>query len=141
MRLRDGERDKFQRDGASCKETGITLSGDDMIGSILKNNMGFVPIALTAHGRMGSLIERVLYGTDALPPPDFILWMIDHMPQLLGELLPPPSSHAEYLNVLILFGDHSIPTNFMAILTELQRRVCGLTNNLVWSFLLQCPPT
>ena len=72
MRLRDGERDKFQREGASCKETGITLSGDDMIGSILKNNMGFVPIAMTAHGRMGSLIERVLYGTDALPPPDFM---------------------------------------------------------------------
>ena len=72
MRLRDGERDKFQRTGASCKETGVTLSGDDMIGSILKNNMGFVPIALTAHGRLGSLIGRVLYGTDALPPPDFM---------------------------------------------------------------------
>ena len=44
-----GERDKFQRTGASCKETGVTLSGDGMIGSILKNNMGFVPIALTTH--------------------------------------------------------------------------------------------
>ena len=45
-----------------------------MIGSILKNNMGFVPIALTTHGRLGRLIERVLlYGTDALPPPDFMI--------------------------------------------------------------------
>ena len=71
LRLREGERDKFQRKGASCQDTMVTMSGDEMIGSIIKNMMALVPIAITAHGRLGSLFERFLYGDDALPPPSF----------------------------------------------------------------------
>ena len=33
--------------------------------------MALVPIAITAHGRIGSLFERFLYGNDTLPPPTF----------------------------------------------------------------------
>ena len=72
LRLREGERGKFQREGASCKDSMVTMSGDDIIGSIIKNSMALVPIAVTAHGRLGSLFERFLYGTDPLPPPDFM---------------------------------------------------------------------
>ena len=43
---------------------------------------------------------------------------LDPTLQLLGESLLPLSSHVDYLNELILFGNHNTPTNSMAILTE-----------------------
>ena len=72
MRLRDGEKMKFQRRGKSCKDTMVTMTGDEIIGMILGNNMALLPIAVSAHGRLGSLFRRFLYGDDPLPPPSFV---------------------------------------------------------------------
>ena len=57
LRLRNGEELKFQRRGKSCKETGVTLTGDEIIASILRAGMGFLPFAVSAHGRIGSLLD------------------------------------------------------------------------------------
>ena len=62
---------KFQRRGKSCKDTGVTLTGDEIVGSILRAGMSFLPIALSAHGRIGSLFRRFLYGIDPIEPPSF----------------------------------------------------------------------
>ena len=41
------------------------------IASILRAGMGFLPFDVSAHGRIGSLMRRFLYGVDPLPSPDF----------------------------------------------------------------------
>ena len=71
LHLRDGEKMKFQCRGKSCKDTGVTLTGDETVGAILWAGMGFFPIALSAHGRIGSLFRRFLYGIDPIEPPSF----------------------------------------------------------------------
>ena len=53
----------------TCTETGVALSGDEIIGDHdVKNDMGFVPITVSPHLR---LFERILYGWDPLPSPEF----------------------------------------------------------------------
>ena len=71
LRLRKGEKDKFQRRGKTDRKTGITLTGDQIIGKILDQNMALLPIAVSPHGRIGSLFRRFLYGEDPMPLPDF----------------------------------------------------------------------
>lgn len=73
LRLRDGEKAKFQRRGKTDRETNVTLSGDGMIGEVLNLNMALLPVAIGPHGSCGSLFERLLYGVDALPSPQFAL--------------------------------------------------------------------
>ena len=62
---------KFQRRGKSDKATKVTLSGDEIIGDIIRSCKALIPIAVSPHGHLGSLIERFLYGTDALPITNF----------------------------------------------------------------------
>ena len=71
MRLRLGEKGKFQRRGKTDKQTGISLTGDEIVGHILKQNMGFIPIAVSPHGKTSSLWDRHMYGTPAMDCPDF----------------------------------------------------------------------
>jgi len=71
MRLRLGERGKFQRRGKTDKETMISLTGDEIIGNIIQQNMGFIPIAISPHGHTSSLWNRHMYGTNAMPCPEF----------------------------------------------------------------------
>jgi hypothetical protein len=72
LRLRDGEKGKFCRKGKTCKETGITLTGDEIIKEIIDDDMALVPVAVSPHGHIGSLFERFLYGTDAMEMADYI---------------------------------------------------------------------
>ena len=62
--LRTGAKGKFCCNGKTCKETGITLTGDEIIGEIIRENMALLPVSFSAHGRLESLIEHFLYGTD-----------------------------------------------------------------------------
>ena len=39
------------------------------MGWILDHGMALVPLAISAHGTLGSLFQRMLYGSDALPSP------------------------------------------------------------------------
>ena len=71
MRLLLGERGKFQRRGKTDKQTMISLTGDEIIGDILKHNMGFIPIAISPHGRTSGLFNRHMYGTPVAPCPEF----------------------------------------------------------------------
>lgn len=71
LRLRKGEKSKFQRRGKTDKSTKVTLTGDQIIGRILDQNMALVPIAVSPHGRLGSLFQRFLYGSDPMELPDF----------------------------------------------------------------------
>src|SRR5210317_750893 len=69
-----GEKSKFQRRGYKTDrggETMMTRTGDQIIGEILEQNMALLPIAISPHGHLGSLFERFLYGSDAMPLPDF----------------------------------------------------------------------
>ena len=63
------------RRGKTDGDTGITLTGDQMIRRIIHNRerrMALLPIAISPHGHVGSLTERFLYGTDPDPLPSFI---------------------------------------------------------------------
>lgn len=74
LRLRDGEKKKFTRCGKTDKDTGITLTGDQIIKRIIHNRnrrMALLPIAISPHGHIGNLTERFLYGTDPDPLPTF----------------------------------------------------------------------
>ena len=71
LRLRNGEKLKFQRRGKTDKSTMVTLTGDQIIADIIRNNMALLPIAISAHGQFGSLFKRFLYGEDPLPSPNF----------------------------------------------------------------------
>ena len=63
---------KFQRKGHTDKETKRTSSGDEIMGNIIRNDMGFVPISISPHGHpAGSLFERFMYGTAAIPISNF----------------------------------------------------------------------
>ena len=71
LRLWNGEKKKYQRRGKTDKTTLISLSGDDIIGEILAQNMGFIPCAVSPGGHLGGLFNAFLYGGDPLPCPDF----------------------------------------------------------------------
>ena len=70
-RLCDGERKKYRRNGYTDKDTGVTLTGDEIIGEILSTNCALVPITVTEFGQLGSLACRFLYGTAAMTIPTF----------------------------------------------------------------------
>ena len=71
LRLRDGEKIKFQRRGASDQGTKVTLSGDEIMKEIISKNMALIPIAVSPHGTVGSLFNRFMYGDEPLPSPKF----------------------------------------------------------------------
>ena len=71
MRLQEGEVAKFCRRDHTDQDTGITVSGDEIIGEILRQNMALVPITVPEFGMFGSLFKRFLFGTDALATPPF----------------------------------------------------------------------
>ena len=54
LRLSDGEKGKFCRRGKTCKETQITLTGDEIIGEIISDGMVLVPISVSPHGHVGA---------------------------------------------------------------------------------------
>jgi len=71
IRLRDAERDKFCRSGHIDKGSNTTLSGDEIIGKILKTNSALIPITVTEFDQFGSLFERFLFGKEAMKIPNF----------------------------------------------------------------------
>ena len=68
LRLSEG---KFQRRGRSDSDTQVTLTGDEITGNYLRQNMALLPFAISPHGHLGSLAEQFLYGYDPLPSPEF----------------------------------------------------------------------
>jgi len=64
LSLQDHERNKLSR--SNNRRTTPPISGDDVIGNLLHNQMILTPIAINAHGRLGPMIRQNLYGT---PPP------------------------------------------------------------------------
>jgi hypothetical protein len=71
LRLRDGEKGKFCRRGKTCSETGITLTGDEIMKEIIEDDMALIPVSVSPHGHLGSLFERFLYGKDAMEIPEY----------------------------------------------------------------------
>jgi len=71
IRLRDAEREKFCRRGHTDKGSNTTLSGDEIIGEILKTSSALIPITVTEFGQFGSLFERFLFGKEAMKIPNF----------------------------------------------------------------------
>jgi hypothetical protein len=71
LRLREGERMKFQRVGKTDQDTMISLTGDEIIGDIIQHNMALVPIPISPHGSMGTLFHRFLTNARVGPPPIF----------------------------------------------------------------------
>ena len=48
--------------------SGVTLTGDEIIGEILTTNSALITFTVTEFGQLGSLAQRFLYGTDAKWP-------------------------------------------------------------------------
>ena len=71
MRLQDGEQKKFSRNAYTNPDTGVTLTGDEIIGEILDTNSALIPITVTEFGQLGSLARRFFYGTAAMKLPTF----------------------------------------------------------------------
>ena len=71
IRLRDGEKEKFYRKGHTEKGTNITLSGDEVVGEVLKTNSALIPVTVMEFGQFGSLFERFLFGKEAMKIPNF----------------------------------------------------------------------
>ena len=69
--MRDGEKEKFCRKGHTEKGTNLTLSGDEVIGKVLKTNNALIPVTVTEFGHFGSLFERFLFGKEAMKIPNF----------------------------------------------------------------------
>ena len=65
LSLQDHERNKLNR--PNHRRTTPPISGDEVIGNLLHNQMILTPVAIDAHGRLGPLIRQNFYGT---PPPD-----------------------------------------------------------------------
>ena len=47
-RLREGEKKKFRPDGKTDKESGISYSGDEIMGFVERDTMVLIPAAVTA---------------------------------------------------------------------------------------------
>ena len=66
LRLSDGEKGKLCRKGKTCKETMVSLTGNEIMGEIVQDNMALVQIVVSPHWLIvRSLFEWFLYGTDA----------------------------------------------------------------------------
>ena len=57
LRLRKGEKGKFQRKRKTDKDTQITMSGDQMMQHLLNNGMVLLPLAITAHGHLETCLN------------------------------------------------------------------------------------
>ena len=68
LRLREGEKGKFQQKKKTDRRTNITLSGDEIMEYLLDHGMVLLPLAITPHGHLGTFFERFLYGKDAFLP-------------------------------------------------------------------------
>jgi hypothetical protein len=66
LSLQDHERNKLNR--SNNRRTTPLISGDDVIGNLLHNQMILTPIAIDAHGRVGPMTCQKFYGTP--PPPN-----------------------------------------------------------------------
>ena len=68
--MEEGEQNKFQRSrGGTDPLTKESLSGDQIIGEIIDNNMALLPMAITPFGKFGQIANRFWYGTSAHIPP------------------------------------------------------------------------
>jgi hypothetical protein len=64
LSLQDHEQNKLNR--SNNRRLTPPISGDDVIGNLLHNQMILTPIAIDAHGRVGPMTRQNFYGT---PPP------------------------------------------------------------------------
>ena len=64
LSLQDQERNKLN--GSNNHRTTPPISGDDVIGNLLHNQMILTSVATGAHGRIGPMALQKFYGT---PPP------------------------------------------------------------------------
>ncbi len=71
LRLRTGEKMKFQRKGRTDQDTGISMSGDEMIGDMLQRGKALAPISVSPHGSVGGIFERIWTGAEPYPAPSF----------------------------------------------------------------------
>ena len=69
LSLQDHGRNKLNR--PNNRRTTPPISGDDVIGNLLHNQMILTPVAIDARGRIGPMARQNLYGTPppAIPPP------------------------------------------------------------------------
>jgi hypothetical protein len=64
LSLQDHARNKLNQ--TNNRRTTPPISGDDVIGNLLQNQMILTPVAIDAHGQIGPMVRQNLYG---IPPP------------------------------------------------------------------------
>ena len=70
-RPREGEKEKFRRDGKTDEKHSISYGGDDIMGLVERDHMALMPAVFSTHGHAGPLFHRRVYGHDAAPHPTF----------------------------------------------------------------------
>ena len=69
MQLQEKERGKFERTGKTNKKTAVTLTGEDIMRDFNARKYAFLPAVVSPYGTLGNIIDRFLFGTNAVPPP------------------------------------------------------------------------
>ena len=69
LQLREKERGKFERTGKTNKKTAVTLTGEDIMRDFNTRKYAFLPAVVSPYGTLGNIIDRFLFGTNAVPPP------------------------------------------------------------------------
>ena len=67
LRLREGERLKFQQEGSTSMSTQITLSGNDIIKNLNSKIMALIPMPVLPGGSTHGLFNHMFYGTNTIP--------------------------------------------------------------------------
>ena len=67
LRLREGEKKKYCRDGKTDKKSGIFYSGGDIMSLIERDIIILAPTSITSHGHTGPLFNQLLYGHKTQP--------------------------------------------------------------------------
>ena len=70
--LLTAEKSKFQRgksrnSAVTCKQSGITLSGDEIIGQLFDSKAQLLPFAISPLGLFGPTMNHFLYGVEPIP--------------------------------------------------------------------------
>ena len=71
--LLTAEKSKFQRgksrnSAVTCKQSGITPSGDEIIGQLFDSKAQLLPFAISPLGLFGPTMNHFLYGVEPIPP-------------------------------------------------------------------------
>ena len=71
LQLQDKEKEKFLIEDKKNKKTGVTVTGEQIMRDFNARKYAFIPAVVSPFGKLGNILERFLFGTEAIPFPAF----------------------------------------------------------------------